>query len=250
MVPAIRHARISSEMGASTSLIYYGPGVRQDSHDHDAPHISILLAGSFEETSYGQSLAPDAGTLRVRVQPFRHAVRFGPNGALMLRLPLQRKDCGADLVRFTSWLHPHHPRMCGRILHGILRGDDDASALIGDFLAYAKNDQESRGVPPAWLSAAHRRLRETPSTTITALAEHAGVTCVHFARVFKRYYHLAPSVMRRKIMLEKALRAMLARERGPAAAALEAGFADQSHLTRVTREITGVSPARLVALFA
>ncbi len=81
--------------------------------------------------------------------------------------------------------------------------------------------------------------------TLEQLATLAGLSPSHFVTMFKRSTGVAPHqyVLARRI--ERA-RALLADPRLPIAdVAAQAGFADQSHLTRVLRRHTGLTPRLL-----
>jgi AraC-like DNA-binding protein len=73
------------------------------------------------------------------------------------------------------------------------------------------------------------------------LAEAAG--CSRFAayRAFRQAYGLSPSDYQRQLRV-RAARGLLSRGVSPAAAAAQAGFADQAHLTRWFRRYYGVTP--------
>lgn len=101
---------------------------------------------------------------------------------------------------------------------------------------------------PAAVSPALRRLDEAPQIPVT-LAELADLCgCDRFAllRGFKRAVGTTPQAYRlqRRVTLARALLAAGSR---PAEAALAAGFADQSHLTRAFARQFGVTPGRFRA---
>jgi AraC-like DNA-binding protein len=77
--------------------------------------------------------------------------------------------------------------------------------------------------------------------TARDLADAAG--CSRFAayRAFRQAYGLSPSDYQRQLRV-RAARGLLSRGVSPAAAAAQAGFADQAHLTRWFRRYYGVTP--------
>nr|WP_246802694.1 helix-turn-helix transcriptional regulator [Ensifer sp. ENS02] len=64
-------------------------------------------------------------------------------------------------------------------------------------------------------------------------------------RVLLRATGLTPKAFAAIIQFHRALRLLRDHHLSPADAAFEAGFADQSHMTRVFRRLGGFSPARL-----
>lgn len=88
-----------------------------------------------------------------------------------------------------------------------------------------------------WLEARYR-----DDVRIDDLAAIAGVTRVHVTRAFTRRYGTPPHVMLNAIRLRHAMRAL--RAGGTIVeAALDSGFADQSHFSRRFKGAVGLSPA-------
>lgn len=76
------------------------------------------------------------------------------------------------------------------------------------------------------------------------LAEVAGLSRYHFSRVFREEVGQTPWAFVRDARLERA-KELLVEGRTPAEAAHDAGFFDQSHLTRVLRRFDGRTPGEL-----
>jgi AraC-like DNA-binding protein len=108
----------------------------------------------------------------------------------------------------------------------------------------------SRPTPPA-VSRALRRLTEAPerAPTLAELAALSGVSRFQLLRGFARTVGVTPHayLVQQRVRLARRL---LAKGRRPAAAAAEAGFADQSHMTRAFVRQLGVTPARYRAALA
>ena len=98
---------------------------------------------------------------------------------------------------------------------------------------------------------ARRRLDEAPEvlTTLAELAVLSGVSRFQLLRGFARETGVTPHayLLQRRVRLARQL---LATGHAPADAALEAGFADQSHMTRAFRRQFGITPARYRAALA
>lgn len=85
--------------------------------------------------------------------------------------------------------------------------------------------------------------------SLDELAAEAGLSKFHFLRVFAKATGQTPHAYLVNLRVNRA-RDLLATGTRPAEAAVAAGFADQSHLTRVFKRIVGVTPghyARAVA---
>jgi AraC family transcriptional regulator len=82
---------------------------------------------------------------------------------------------------------------------------------------------------------------------VSALADLAGRSPFHFARVFVRAVGVSPHRYVVRLRLERAIALMRERWSGLADIAARTGFADQSHLSRWIRRVYGVSPKELTA---
>ena len=84
---------------------------------------------------------------------------------------------------------------------------------------------------------------DTP-LTLNRLAKEAELSKYHFSRVFRQEVGLPPWSFVRRARVDRA-RGLLERGTTPAAAAVEAGFCDQSHLTRAMKDIVGKTPKQV-----
>lgn len=85
----------------------------------------------------------------------------------------------------------------------------------------------------------------TQNVSLEQLATLAELSPFHFIRVFRRQVGLPPHAYLTQIRVSKA-KTLLALGEPIAQVALEAGFVDQSHLTRHFKRITGVTPGQYV----
>ena len=75
------------------------------------------------------------------------------------------------------------------------------------------------------------------------MAREAGVHPVYFARAFRAQTGLPVGAYLRKLRVDRAAERLASTNFRIADIALETGFSDQSHLTRVFRALTGMTPA-------
>jgi AraC family transcriptional regulator len=97
---------------------------------------------------------------------------------------------------------------------------------------------------PLWLADVSRLMEQrfNEPLSLAELAMHAGVHAAHVARAFRQHYGTTVGARLRD------LRVAYVKQRLASAAplqqiALDAGFSDQSHLTRTFRRATGITPA-------
>ncbi len=241
--------------GLRARLVHYPPGLAQGLHSHHAPHVSVVVAGSFRETTPRGEQVVCHGSIGFRADEARHSVAFGPAGALILTVALSDWIADGAPRAGVRWVGASPP--LARQLMGLARqGRESACDELADRLVTlwaARPGHEPAGArhPPAWMREAAEHLLSAPDrVSIAALAARLGVHRVHFARAFLRHYGMAPSVFRRRAMASRAVSAALAGPTSLAAAAAEAGFADQSHMSRVVRADLGLAAGDLRRLFA
>lgn len=227
----------------SVRLKRYTPGLNQPAHSHDAPHLSLVLAGGFEERA-GVEMWTRTGCVALRPEGLRHAVTFGPAGSLVLTFTPPDSE-GAAAIPEPLW-SPTLPRaQLRRLVPILLEGGVDAMDAGWDLIALASGVATSRVADP-WIQTVRERLIDAPGETrLAALASQAGRHRVQVSRAFTAAYGEPPSVFRRRMMVGQAL-ALTACGGRPAVAAAEAGFADQSHFSRACRDVWGMAPRRLL----
>ncbi|HEX6536245.1 MAG TPA: AraC family transcriptional regulator [Gemmatimonadaceae bacterium] len=239
------------------------------SHTHETPTIALLLRGALEvRFASGRRLSCEAGAaggaLVLPPGP-PHGGRAGADGARVLFLTPEPDRvaamgaAAADVLAVPAWWRAPQLAALGRGISRELAVADDAAALALEGLTLEllaalvrrRGEAARPGPPPAWL----RRVREAlddryaeRALRIADLAALAGVDPAHLARAFRAHYGTTAGAYLRETRVRRAAEA-LARSSAPLGQiALDAGFADQSHFTRVFRAIHGVTPKRWRAL--
>ncbi len=226
-------------------------------HAHERAFVCLALEGSYGESYLrGRDVEYRPFTAVYHPPGERHVTRIGPRGGrvvnieidsawLELRraigpLPAAQVDLhGGPLVWLAARMH--------RELADGAAVDAERLEWLGAELLGALAGDGARGVSPAWLPRVLSRLHDDPRPpgSARALAAEAGVHPIHLARVFRRKLGESVGTYARRLRVQRACRLLSEPGRGLAEVALEAGFADQSHLTRDFRRVTGTTPARL-----
>jgi AraC family transcriptional regulator len=124
--------------------------------------------------------------------------------------------------------------------------------LILEILGELARQPVSPEAAPRWLRAVaevlHIRFRENLS--LSDVARAAGVHPAHLARSFRRHFRCSAGEYVRRLRVEHACSELCRRDTPLAQIALEAGFADQSHLSVVFKRHTGLTPAAYRRLHA
>jgi AraC family transcriptional regulator len=249
--------------GLAVRLTWYRPGEQMAPHAHDCHQVSWLLSGELREVG-GAGEHDVVGTSRgVKPAGFRHANLYGVNGALVLGVDIDPEGAGCcDLPDPGAWAWADTaadvPIEILRLATASDKADADPGQTLTDLAACALEPALDSGhdslvhdrVARSWLDRVREQLRDDPDEPdLSRLAEQAGVHRVHLSRSFRRRFGLPPSRYRLQCRVSRAIADMVDGAH-IAEAALAAGFADQSHLTRVVRTHTGFTPGHLRALIA
>ena len=246
---AAARIRLLANSGDCTArLAFYAPWVAQPAHEDAAPQLSVLLAGSLLETVGRTEVHAEVGTICAKAEGLRHADVYGPNGALIFSISARPGTAAADMLKGRPWSwRPINRRVAVGAVVAQARPEDAFHELI----AAGSVDRDGRGEPPAWLARTRERLTEDPAgARLSSLAREAGVHPISLSRAFIRHYDITPTAYRRRQMVAAAVRRTLLGEEPLARTAYASGFADQSHMTRSMKALTGFPAASLRRLLA
>lgn len=224
-------------------------------HSHDQFGIGVVEAGAQSSASGRGQVWGQAGDI-ITVNPGE--VHDGvPVDAVGRRWRMLYLD-PAVMARLTG--HPGefaHPVLTNPALAAALRRLFDALTTTGLTLGAegdlvtlraALADSPARPAMAAPVAHAVQRLSEDPATPVglADLAAEAGLSRFHFLRSFAKATGQTPHAFQMQARLHLARRLIAGgqgeRELGLAEVAATAGFADQSHLTRLFQRSYGMAP--------
>jgi AraC family transcriptional regulator len=233
----------------------HAPGTLLARHEHANPNVNFVLHGSFGEQVEGRDLCCEPGTVLVKPAGASHANRYGLGLAHSLIVefcPVPGSATAELLPRLDLW-HSRDTIVAGlgwRLYQEMLESDGVTPLSIGETLAEllhliaAGHARDSLRVgQPAWLRRVRERLDEATDVELESLVSEAGVHPRHVLRTFRRYVGCSMGEYARRRRIRRAQRLLAEAELTVAAIAVEAGFCDQSHFTRVFRRCTGMTPA-------
>jgi AraC family transcriptional regulator len=230
------------------------PNLTIPRHANDRATVIAVLTGDYVETLGAQSIRHPPGSLILRPPSEVHSNSIGPRGAhcLLVELTAARLDSLADhRVLFDR---PRTVRP-GPIAAVALRATrelshvDDATSLILESLALEligntlRHDRQARRhSAPAWLQQAREVLdSDDGRSTLGDLARRLGLHPVYLARAFRAHFGCSVGEYARRGRVARACD-RLASDQPLSEIALESGFHDQSHFSRVFRQYTAMSP--------
>ena len=163
--------------------------------------------------------------------------RLRPGAApYLLRTP------ASELVDSTVPLDAIDPRLAGR-LDDRLGDASDATGTLAAFGAELQRRLRTAEPPPPAVREAIRML--DGSATVAETAARTFVSERALQRRFAQDVGYGPKVLQRVLRFQRFMRELATPRIELARAGLLAGYADQSHLSRETRHLAGLSPRQL-----
>ena len=249
-----RSRRVADLVFAETR---YREGSTVPMHAHESPLLCLVLHGAFEENSRGSRRLLRRGAVLFHPHDEPHAHRFdrpltqcfsvqlGPrwlseaSRGEQARFEGPRDDTRGRLAWLAAQLHDEFARdedACPLVMEGLLL------AMLGELTRRPEGIERGR---PAWLARARDLLEASlrQPLRLPAIAADVGVHPAHLSRSFRRAFGESVSayVLRRRVELAGAVLDQDA-DVSLAQVANETGFADQSHLCRSFRRVTGLTP--------
>jgi AraC family transcriptional regulator len=251
--------RTADHGGFLVSDIWFPAGLVLPPHHHDRTVVAVTLGGGWDSVMDGRPRESTPGMLLTEPAGQRHGNHFGTSGARVLIVqpdPVARADtlraCGTLLAEINHVRAPL-PHTLARRLSAEIRYPDATSPLAIEALALellaaaarVEGRPSGRGRPPLWLRRVidylQAHILDPPD--LGTLAGIAGVAPSHLVRAFRRHKGVSLSSYSRRLRLDWAAERLAATDAPIAEIALAAGFADQSHFTRVFRRQLGTPPA-------
>lgn len=197
-------------------------------HRHARPYATLVLEGGYEE-------AGDAGRWRVAAGD---VLIHGAFSAHCDRISAPRTQVLDIALPFTAVIASG----CGRLADpdaviGLAANDatEAAARLLADFTPEAVREADA----PDLLALA---LADAEGPAIADWAARAGVARETASRQFRRLYGVAPARYRTEARARAAWQLAMTSDTALAEIAAETGFADQAHMTRAVKALTGAAP--------
>ena len=202
-------------------------GQRIERHRHDRAYVAVVLSGAYEEFGNRGCLRVVAGDVLLHGAFDAHLNRFPRSGAVILNLldpaPLPAVAMGRiadlDAVARTAERDPYAALM-----------------LLREQL------QPLEPAPADWTEALARHLLADPQCCLSRWAREQGLRPETVARGFRKVFGVAPARFRAEGRAHRAFEMIVRAEAPLAEVAATTGFADQAHVTRAVRALTGYSP--------
>ena len=247
----------------TAKALRFPAGFSLPTHRHEDACIQVVLNGVFYEQGWGRRSRFSPGEALFRPTGFEHANDQGHD--FSDGLSLQFHSIGLP-GQIEEWIkqsgpsianNPHVSLLANRIRSEMALPDVFTSAIIdamcvGIVVHVVRSVTARPGTNSATLKLAEKAaeiiaLRATGPLTVDVVAELVGVDRFQLNRAFHVHKGCCPSEYIRLCRIRHVQRLLIQTDRSIASIAIECGFADQSHLTKVFTSIVGKSPARFRA---
>jgi AraC family transcriptional regulator len=232
----------------------YAPAKMIARHDHELASVTIVLAGGYQEGFGRRSRLCEPGAVIVHPEGEHHQEVHDPVHVKLLTI-----EIGAGYVQTLrpaigtfdeAWHRTDYAvaALAYRLCAEVSRSDDMSALLIEsailEILAILDNTRLAETCSASWLP----RVRDLLAAefhrppTMTQMSELAGVHPVHLARAFRRRFGCSVGAYVRRLQVGKAAIMLEDQTYTLSSVAHETGFSDQSHMTRLLRAETGLTP--------
>jgi AraC family transcriptional regulator len=233
----------------SLSETWHEPGSRLPPHAHPTPSLCFVRRGGFRERWRAGAAEHGAGDVIFRAAGDEHENTFRAEGARCLNVAF---DPGLlDGLAVGATREVLGGRRVGAILARLSRelSVRTPSALVAQGLVLqALGEAFQRGAPDRgrWLERVRSEIdgRFEKPLSVAGLAAEVGVHPAHLSRAFHRRFGSPVAAYLRQVRVRAAAELLRRSSLTLADVAAGTGFADQSHLTRVFKQVTGLTPGR------
>lgn len=245
--------RLAAARGVAVSEASFPAGLNLKEHRHSNGYISLTLAGSVVDTIGGRDLPALAGFICYVPGDAPHANAFGSSGARCLNFEIEPQArewltaTGVEMSRPWTGFGGTRAWAAFRLYRQLRNGSATALDVEGFVLSVLDRHSQTlrkSSTAPAWLGRVRDRLeaglRRPPS--LAALAQEAGVHPMHLVRAFRAQQGCSPGEYVQIRRVARACRLLLESDVLLSPLALQLGFHDQSHFTRVFKARLGVPP--------
>ena len=239
--------------GLKVAETVFSPNARLARHHHDAPSLSYVLSGGYDEHVDRAQHSCTTGTLLYKPGQIEHSNRISAGGlrAIFIEAEQPNQILGHEWRPSKRVAELRNARSRTLIRHVVREmtnrhpGYELAlEGLVLELMSEARPGATPR-IGQRWLSRVTSFLEERFATDVTLelVARHVGVHPVHLAQAFRERYGRTVGDTLREIRLLRVRNELLGTLTPVSTIAHATGFADQSHMTRLFRAKFGVTPA-------
>jgi len=198
-------------------------------HVHRRAYAALVLSGCYEEAGDSGRHRVQAGDVVLHEAFEAHLDRFPKSGAVILNVSLP-----AQCAVRSGVGRANDPDAIVRLVEG---GDSEAAALLLWSAELRQWDFQD------WPDELAMSLAQNASVSLSGWSEAKGIPPWDLSRSFAKVFGISPSAFRATARTRQAWRAIRTTGASLSAIAAHCGFADQAHMTRSGKTMTGHCPS-------
>jgi AraC-like DNA-binding protein len=252
------HGTVGARIAAgpyTASIVEHEPNGRLPRHAHGYANVTLLLSGGLTESLARREFECGPGTLFFRAPAEPHSNRYASTGSrsLIIDVPPPAYETSRSVRRLFESVSIRRGeascRIARRIADEVMQPDEYSAlaieGLVLELIASALRHDRSTSSGPPWFDrvVAYLEAARTARVDMSQLAVLAGVPAHRLVTEFRRRVGFTPGAFHRHLRTGWAANELTGTDKPIAQVASEAGFTDQSHLTRVFVRCVGVTPA-------
>ena len=256
--PGSLHGRVTKTLGVADFILTetaFDAHSRLPRHAHENSYFCFVLQGAYTERCGNREVVcqPSTVTFRASGQTHEDVIHGADARVFVLEISprwIEKLRADSLTLRVTSeFWGGALPQLCARLNREFNKTDTAAKLAIEglalELLAEAVR-QPYPGIrtAPQWLRQAREMIVEhSPERlTLTQVAAEVGVHPVYLATAFRQTFGVTIGEFVRKLRIEYACAELMKGELPLTAIALQAGFVDQSHFSKVFKSYIGMTP--------
>lgn len=238
----------------AAQLSRYEPGLRMAPHADGCRRLSIVIGGTQTETAGRRTALAAVGSVAIKAPESEHHNDFGATGATILSVLLNDSLVGAlglpsDTLSAWRWVNTGSVTVLGLGLAVALRGGDGrlAGRRLCALLEHFKHTRDGARPEDARAQRVAEKIAQAPhdeTPSVSRLAEGERLHPASLDRLFRRTHGCAITTFRQRERVRSAARCLLDGDTPLVGIAMEHGFSDLSHMSRIFRREVGVAPGR------
>jgi AraC-like DNA-binding protein len=204
----------------------WDPYVHIGRHRHDRAYAALVLSGSYEESGSRGRFRVSPGDILFHNAFDAHLDRFCSGGAQILNLLVEGFSPGISIGRIAD------PDIVVRT------AERDATEAVAQLRAQLHPIQRAHY---DWPDVLAHDLLEDPCFSLDQWAQKNDLAPATVSRGFRKVFGVTPAEFRLETRTHRALTLIAANQAPLASIAATAGFADQAHMSRAIRLLTGAT---------
>ncbi|HYC61949.1 MAG TPA: AraC family transcriptional regulator [Thermoanaerobaculia bacterium] len=219
--------------------LFYEPGFTYAPHAHDEMQISVVLRGTYEEDARGLLHHASAADVVFKPGGTLHSDVFAGTRIICI----DGVADGLDLGGYAWHRGGAVTAAAVRVVRRFLGNDEVDDALDELFAALAPRSFTDHVVAERAATIIEDTFADAVS--LRSIANELRVHPVYLARVFRLRWGCTPREYLQRVRVRHAAHRVASSRESLADIALDSGFCDQAHMTRVFGRMTGVTPAAM-----